>query len=112
MLKLKFEKYHGLGNDFVIFDEKELEKNNIKKVVATSSKREKAEYMLKNASTKEERLYFINQYLEQIRTTVYRQVSFAEFEKETHAMVENGKALTADALEKLWKLATQFAGEW
>ena len=27
---LKFEKYHGLGNDFVIFDEKELEKNNIK----------------------------------------------------------------------------------
>ena len=30
MLKLKFEKYHGLGNDFVIFDEKELEKNNIK----------------------------------------------------------------------------------
>ncbi|MBP9479087.1 MAG: diaminopimelate epimerase [Sebaldella sp.] len=29
MLKLKFEKYHGLGNDFVIFDEKELKDNNI-----------------------------------------------------------------------------------
>lgn len=60
------------------------------------------EYMLKNASTKEERLYFINQYLEQIRTTVYRQVLFAEFEKATHQMVEEGSVLTADALEKLW----------
>lgn len=30
MIKLKFEKYHGLGNDFVVFEEKELEKNNIK----------------------------------------------------------------------------------
>lgn len=29
MLKLKFEKYHGLGNDFVIFDEKELKEKNV-----------------------------------------------------------------------------------
>ena len=29
MLKLKFEKYHGLGNDFVIFDEKELQEKNV-----------------------------------------------------------------------------------
>ncbi len=76
-------------------------------VASTTNENLLLEYMLKNASTKEERLYFINQYLEQIRTTVYRQVSFAEFEKETHAMVENGKALTADALEKLWLTLTQ-----
>ena len=30
MTKLKFEKYHGLGNDFVIFEEKELIEKNIK----------------------------------------------------------------------------------
>ena len=29
MLKLKFEKYHGLGNDFVIFDEKELKEKKV-----------------------------------------------------------------------------------
>ena len=59
------------------------------------------EYMLKNA-TDEQKIYLINQYLEAVRTTVYRQIQFAEFEKIIHAEIALGKTLTADYLEKIW----------
>lgn len=52
-------------------------------------------YLLENSSSKEERIYLLNYYLEQFRTTVYRQTMFAEFEKITHERVEAGEPLTA-----------------
>ena len=52
-------------------------------------------YLLEKADSKEERIYLLNYYLEQFRTTVYRQTMFAEFEKLTHANVESGNPLTA-----------------
>lgn len=54
------------------------------------------EYLLVNTSDPNERLYLINQYLEQFRTTVFRQTMFAEFEKIIHQEVEQGGALTAE----------------
>ena len=57
--------------------------------------------MLRHAQGKE-RLYYLNLYLEQIRTTVFRQVLFDEFEQITHEAAERGEALTADFLEKNW----------
>lgn len=60
------------------------------------------DYMLETSKNTSDRLYFLNQYLEQVRTTVYRQILFAEFEKTVHALAENHEALTADVLEKLW----------
>ncbi|MEG2245827.1 MAG: oligoendopeptidase F [Peptostreptococcaceae bacterium] len=52
-------------------------------------------YLLENSSSKDERIYLLNYYLEQFRTTVYRQTMFAEFEKVTHERVEGGEPLTA-----------------
>lgn len=52
-------------------------------------------YLLENSKSKEETLYLLNYYLEQFRTTVYRQTMFAEFEKITHESVESGEPLTA-----------------
>ena len=52
-------------------------------------------YLLENSTSKEERIYLLNYYLEQFRTTVYRQTMFAEFEKITHEKVENKEPLTA-----------------
>lgn len=49
------------------------------------------------------RLYLINQQLEGIRTTVFRQIMFAEFEKITHEILETGKPLTSEELCKIWK---------
>lgn len=52
-------------------------------------------YLLKNSKDKEEKIYLLNYYLEQFRTTVYRQTLFAEFEKICHERVEAGNPLTS-----------------
>lgn len=61
------------------------------------------DYMLKNCTDKQEKIYLINHYLEQFRGTVYRQTMFAEFEKIIHAEVENGRALTPENLSKIYR---------
>jgi oligoendopeptidase F len=53
-------------------------------------------YLLVQTTDPKEKQYLINQWLEQFRTTLFRQTMFAEFEKLIHAEVENGGALTAD----------------
>lgn len=60
------------------------------------------DYMLENETDPIKRIYFINQYLEQIRTTVYRQTMFAEFEMIVHKKAEADESLTADVFEKIW----------
>lgn len=70
------------------------------------------DYMLETETDPRKRLFYLNQYLEQVRTTVYRQTLFAEFEMRAHALVEAGQALTADALEELWlELNRKYYGE-
>ncbi len=59
-------------------------------------------YLLDNSDSKEERIYLLNYYLEQFRTTVYRQTMFAEFEKITHEKVEGGEPLTADEFTSIY----------
>lgn len=69
-------------------------------------------YLLKNASSKEERVYLLNYYLEQFRTTVYRQTMFAEFEKICHEKVEGGGPLTAEEFTNIYyDLNKQYYGE-
>lgn len=70
-------------------------------VASTTNENLLLEYMLQHAEGRE-RLYFLNLYLEQIRTTVFRQMLFAEFELLTHAAVEKGEILTAEKLEGIW----------
>ena len=70
-------------------------------VASTTNENLLLEYMLQHAEGPA-RLYFLNLYLEQIRTTVFRQMLFAEFELLTHAAVEKGEVLTADKLEGIW----------
>jgi len=55
-------------------------------------------YLLDSESDPRRRLYILNYYLEQFRTTMFRQTMFAEFEKMTHEEVERGGAPTADWL--------------
>lgn len=60
------------------------------------------EHMLKKTTDKRQRLYLINQQLESIRATVYRQTLFAEFEKLLYEKAEKGETITADMLDTLW----------
>jgi oligoendopeptidase F len=61
------------------------------------------DHLIKIAASKEEKLFLLEKYLNNITTTVYRQVMFAEFESLTHSKAENGEALTPDTLCKLYK---------
>jgi oligoendopeptidase F len=59
-----------------------------------------------------QKAYLINYFLEQFRTTLYRQTMFAEFEKITHSRQEAGETLTADSLcEIYYGLNKQYFGD-
>ncbi len=59
-----------------------------------------------------EKAYLINYFLEQFRTTLFRQTMFAEFEKITHNMQKQGETLTADRLcEVYYGLNRLYFGE-
>ena len=61
---------------------------------------------------KKEKAYLINYFLEQFRTTLYRQTMFAHFEQEMHQKVEQGETLTADVLcDAYYALNQKYYGE-
>lgn len=60
------------------------------------------QYLLGNTDDKRRRAYLINYFLEQFRTTLYRQTMFAEFELKINEMQANGEAITSDALCELY----------
>ena len=59
-------------------------------------------YMVENAKSDEERLYILGSYLELLRTTIFRQTSFAEFEWEIHKKVEAGEPLTGENMCEIY----------
>ena len=61
-----------------------------------------SKYAINNAKTKEEKLFYLNNILENFRTTLYRQTMFAHFEKIIHEKVENGEVLTPDNLSQTY----------
>ena len=81
-------------------------------VASTTNESLLINYLIRNEKDKNKRLYLINQELEQIRTTVFRQLMFAEFEYYTHKMIEEGNPLTAEDYCKKWhELNVNYFGE-
>lgn len=74
----------------------------IAEVASTTSEALLLENLLSSASGRDERLYLLNYRLEQVRTTVFRQTMFAEFERKIHGMVEKGEAPNADTFCSIW----------
>ena len=70
-------------------------------VASTTNENLLLEHVLKQA-TEDQKIYLLSQFLESVRTTVYRQVQFAEFEKYIHSEITAGKSLQAEALENYW----------
>lgn len=70
-------------------------------VASTTNESLLLEYTLQHA-TDEQKIYLLNQFLEAVRTTVYRQVQFAEFEKYIHGEITAGRSLQAEKLEAWW----------
>lgn len=61
------------------------------------------DYLLKRAKTKEEKLFLLNHYIDEIMGTFYTQVFFSEFEHNMHQTVENGGALSQESLRKMYR---------
>ena len=58
--------------------------------------------LLKKTTDKKVRATLINYFLEQFRTTLYRQTMFAEFEMLINRASEQGEALTSEMMNKLY----------
>ena len=59
-------------------------------------------YLLKTTTDEKLKKYLINYFLDMIRTTLFRQTQFAQFEEEAHAMAERGEPLNKDNLTELY----------
>ena len=53
-------------------------------------------YMEDKASTKDEKLFILNERLDLFKATIFRQTMFAEFEKYIHELTDKGEILTSD----------------
>ena len=59
-------------------------------------------HLLSKTNDRKLRSYLVNQQLERVRTTLYRQTMFAEFELDIHNRAEAGEGLTPDLLSSLY----------
>ena len=58
-------------------------------------------FMLDQTKDPKERAFLINQMLEDMRGTIFRQTQFAEFDRAVHTLAEKGEPITAEGLLKL-----------
>lgn len=60
------------------------------------------DYMLKKSTDPKEKMYLLTYYMDQFRTTVFRQTMFAEFEMIIHEKAEQGESLTPQLLSQVY----------
>ncbi|MEB3100262.1 oligoendopeptidase F [Ferviditalea candida] len=71
-------------------------------VASTTNEALLMDYLLKHSKDPKEKMYLLTYYLDQFRTTVFRQTMFAEFEKIIHEKAEQGEALTPQELSDIY----------
>ncbi|MDY4693671.1 MAG: oligoendopeptidase F [Blautia sp.] len=68
--------------------------------------------LLERTQDEKEKCYLINYFLDQFKGTMFRQTMFAEFEMETHSIVEKGGMLTAKQINEIYlNLNKKYYGE-
>lgn len=83
-----------VDRDYVIF---------VAEVASTCNESLLMQYLLKKTNDKKTRAYLINYFLEQFRTTLYRQTMFAEFEMKINEASGRGESLTAEFLNRVYR---------
>lgn len=69
-------------------------------------------YLIKTAKTSQDKKYYLSYYLDTLRTTLFRQTMFAEFEQKVHNIAENDMPITKDELNKIYlKLNKEYYGK-
>ena len=82
-----------IDSDYVIF---------VAEVASTCNEALLMQHLLKKTTDKTERAYLINYFLEQFRTTLYRQTMFAEFELKMSEMNARGESINAETASKVY----------
>lgn len=69
-------------------------------------------FLLKNAKTKEEKIYYFDYLFKMFYSTIFRQTLFAEFEEYVHSAYQNGEDTTPEALNSYYyDLNKRYFGE-
>ena len=58
-------------------------------------------FMLEQTKEQKERAFLINQMLEDMRGTIFRQTQFAEYDRAVHTLAEKGEPITSEVLMKI-----------
>ena len=74
----------------------------VAEVASTFNEQLLSSYMMEHAQDDRERGYLINRDIDAIRGTIIRQTMFAEFEKITHEMAEQGQPLTVQSFREVY----------
>lgn len=82
-----------VDSDYVIF---------VAEVASTCNEALLMQYLLSQTEDKKQKAYLINYFLEQFRTTLYRQTMFAEFELKINELAENGGSITAESASSIY----------
>ena len=81
-------------------------------VASTTNEALLYEMLIKNSENDQKKAYYITQYLDLIKDTLYIQTMYAEFEKTIHELVENNKSINALVLDDIWgQLLTKYYGK-
>ncbi|MBF0499217.1 MAG: oligoendopeptidase F [Candidatus Riflebacteria bacterium] len=84
----------------------------IAEVASTLNENLLLHHMLNNTKDKDTRLFLLGSYLDGLRTTLFRQTLFAEFEMRIHEMAEKGEPLTGEKLTILYlSLLKEYYGD-
>jgi oligoendopeptidase F len=69
-------------------------------------------HLLDTLEDEHRRRHVLDEYLERVRSTLFRQTMFAEFEQETHRVASEGGALTPDRFDELYgELKADYYGD-
>lgn len=81
-------------------------------IASTTNELLLSNYMYNKSSDKNEKLSILNEKLDLFKATIFRQVMFAEFEKNAHEYVDNGNVLTSEYLTDMYyKLNLDYFGK-
>jgi oligoendopeptidase F len=72
-------------------------------VASTCNEAIMIQYLIDKTKDRDQKLYLLNYYINQILGTFYNQVMFSEFELKTHEIVEKGGALSAESMRKIYR---------
>ncbi|XVH32529.1 oligoendopeptidase F [Haloferacaceae archaeon DSL9] len=85
------QRWHDAGYDIFVAE-----------VASTVNETLLTHHLLDTLEDEDLRMHVLDQYLERVRQTVYRQTMFADFEHRIHARAEAGDALTPDVFDELY----------